>query len=245
MAKRVFQIDNSDEYRKAGPTDLIEMLPVPGGNAIFLPKWIVEVMVYGIVHNEMIHISGPSGSCKSSLLESLYRVPRNFEMVCRGLGYTPLPFKLYPIEMVTFEAPGELYERRALEDGSTYDEMSLLVSALEDASRHADQFYTTIWLREIGRVHSSSVQGGLLNLMTKGDIVLPGNKRIDGSRITWVADSNYQAESDATHTLVTFDDALKRRFTIQLTLDYLSASEETIVLHHLCDESQPLQAVNA
>jgi len=233
MAKRVYPIDDPDAYRKAGPTDLLELLPVPGGNPIFLPKWIVEILVYGIVHNEIIHISGPSGSCKSSLLESLYRVPRNFELVCRGLGYKPLPFKLYPIEMVTFEAPGELYQRRALKDGSTFDEKSILVTALEAASATSDNCYSTIWLREIGRVHSSSVQGGLLNLMSKGDIVLPGDRRIDGSRISWVADSNYQAESDATHTLVTLDDALKRRFTIQLTMDYLSAAEETIVLQHL------------
>jgi hypothetical protein len=233
MSKRVYQIDDATAYRKAGPTDLLEMLPVPGGNPIFLPKWIVEILVCGIVHNELIHISGPSGSCKSSLLESLYRVPRNFEMVCRGLGCKPLPFKLYPIEMVTFEAPGELYQRRALRDGSTFDEKSLLVAALEDASASAGKCYPAIWLREIGRVHSSSVQGGLLNLMTKGDIVLPQDRRIDGSRISWVADSNYQAESDATHTLVMLDDALKRRFTIQLTLDYLSAPEETLVLQHL------------
>ena len=40
MAQRVYRIDDPDAYRKAGPTDLLEMLPVPGGNPIFLPKWI-------------------------------------------------------------------------------------------------------------------------------------------------------------------------------------------------------------
>ena len=86
-------------------------------------------------------------------------------------------------------------------------------------------------------MHSSSVQGGLLNLIVKGDIVLPDGSRIDGRGISWVADSNYQAEQDATHTLVTLDDALKRRFSINLTLDYLSAEQEMQVLHHILEEA--------
>ncbi len=238
MIKRIYRVEKPDEYRIAGPSDLIELLPVPGGNALFLMKWIIEVLVYGIVNHEMIHISGPSGGCKSSLIEALYRIPKNFEAICKGLGFKVLPLKLYPIEMATFEAPGELFQRRALKNGSTLDEESVLVNALRDAARRVEKCYPLIWLREIGRVHSSSVQGGLLNLMTKGDIVLPDGSRIDGRGVAWTADSNYQAVSDSTHTLVTLDDALNRRFTIQLTLDYLSAPEETMVLQHLIKEGQ-------
>ena len=237
MATAVYHVTAAAEYRKAGPTDLIELLPVPGGNPLFLVKWIVEILVYGIVHQELIHLSGPTGSAKSSLIEALYRVPENFQGCCAGLGFSYRPLKLYPIEMATFEAPGELYQRRALKDGSTYDEKSRLVAALEQAAREGRDCYHLVWLREIGRVHSSSVQGGLLNLMTKGEIVLPDGSRIDGRPISWVADSNYQAEQDSTHTLVTLDDALKRRFTINLTLGYLSAEQEVQVLHHIIRET--------
>jgi hypothetical protein len=149
------------------------------------------------------------------------------------MGFDQRPLKVYPIEMATYEAPGELYNRRALKNGTTYDEMSRLVQALEDASKTNGASYPLVWLREMGRVHSSTVQGGLLNLMTKGDIVLPDGRRIDGVRTAWVADSNYQAEQDASHTLVPLDDALKRRFSINLTLDYLSAEQEAQILEHL------------
>jgi hypothetical protein len=115
--------------------------------------------------------------------------------------------------------------------------MSKLVQALDDAAEARGKSYPLIWLREMGRVHSSSVQGGLLNLMTKSDIILPDGRRLDGQGIAWIADSNYQAEGDSTHTLVTFDDALKRRFSINLTLDYLSAEQEVQVLRHLMGES--------
>jgi hypothetical protein len=111
--------------------------------------------------------------------------------------------------------------------------MSKLVQALEDAANRKEDCYPLIWLREMGRVHSSSVQGGLLNLMTRNDILLPDGRRIDGSGIAWIADSNYQAEQDSNHTLVNLDDALKRRFSMNLTLDYLSGEQEAQVLESL------------
>jgi len=236
MANGVFRVNVRNEYRRAGPTDLIRLLPAPGGNPLFLAKWIVETLVSGVIHQEIIHLSGPTGTAKSSLLEALTMEPRNFKGICKGLGLPYKPLKLYPIEMATYEAPGEMYQRRALKDGTTFDEKSSLVQALEDAGKSSDKRYPLIWLREIGRVHSASVQGGLLNLMTKSGIILPDGSRIDGSRIAWVADSNYQVEQDSTNTLVTLDDALKRRFCINLTLDYLTAEQETEVVRQILAE---------
>lgn len=237
MAQGIYRVDRPDEYRKAGPTDLIELLPVPASHPLFLRKCDIETLVFGITHHEFVHLSGPTGSAKSSLLEALYRVEANFRGVCEGLGFPTKPLHLYPVEMAIYEAPGELYQRRSLRDGSTFDEKSTLVTALEEAAATGGNCYPLIWLREIGRVHSSSVQGGLLNLMTKGDILLPDRSRLDGGGIAWVADSNYQAEQDSTHTLVTLDDALKRRFTIHLTLDYLSAEQEVQVVQHILSEA--------
>jgi hypothetical protein len=244
MTTFIYRIHKTAEYRRAGPDDLIQLLPVPGQHPLFLPKWFLEVLAFAISHQEITHISGPTGSAKSSVLEALYRVPENFQLVCKGAGFKPLPIKLYPIEMATFEAPGELYQRRSLQDGTTFDEPSKLVQALEDAAQADGRFYPLVWLREMGRVHSSSVQGGLLNLMSRYDILLPDNRRLDGSKIAWVADSNYQAEGDSTHTLVTLDDALKRRFTINLTLDYLDLYQEIQVLHHISTEGHHATATS-
>ena len=238
MAVIVYHLDNPDEFRRAGPFDLIQLIPIPGQTPLFLFKWVLEILVSAIAAYEITHVSGPTGSAKSSVMDVLHRVPKNFQIVCEALGFKPLPIKLYPIEMATFEAPGELYQRRSLKGGTTFDEPSILVQALVDAVQANGCFYPLIWLREMGRVHSSSVQGGLLNLMSKSDILLPDGRRLDGSKIAWVADSNYQAEGDSTHTLVTLDDALKRRFTINLTMDYLDLPQEIQVLHHLLEEIQ-------
>jgi len=233
MKPKLYRVDNYLEYHKAGPSDLIRLLPAPGNNAICLPKAQIETLVYAIATGQFTHISGATGTAKSSLIEALYQVPENFRVVCDSLGLPVLPLKAYPNEMAVYEAPGELYQRRSLKDGSTFDEMSGLVKSLMDASNSSDKYYHLIWLREIGRVHSASVQGGLLDLMTSGDITLPDGNRINAGKIAWVADSNYQAASDSVHTLVTLDDALKRRFTVNLTLDYLSAEQEFQVLREL------------
>lgn len=238
MANRVFRVQKFDEYRKAGPTDLIELLPIKGGNRLYLLKSTLETLVYGIVHHEMIHLSGPTGTAKSSLIEALHLEPDNFKHICYSLQFPELPLKVYPIEMAVFESPGELYLRRALKDGTTWDEKSRLVEALEDSALCGDRCYPLIWLRELGRTHSSTVQGALCNLMCRGDIVLPDGKRIDGQQISWIADSNYQAEHDSTHTLVPLDDAIKRRFSVNLTLDYLSAEDEVQVLKHILEEAE-------
>jgi len=236
MLSRVFRVDEAREYRKAGPSDLVKLLPVKGMNPLFLPKSLIEILVYGIVKNEIIHLSGPTGSAKTSLIEALHVIPENFLTICSSLGFPELPLHVYPIEMATYDAPGELYQRRAIKNGTTYDEQSGLVQALLKATQSDQKAYHLIWLREIGRVHSANVQGGLFNLVTKGDILLPDGSRIDGRNLSWITDSNYQAETNAVHTLVIFDDGLKRRFPINLTLDYLSAEQEVQVIQHLVAE---------
>ena len=40
--------------------DLIELLPACEGHPLFILKWILEVLVYGITHCEFAHLSGPT-----------------------------------------------------------------------------------------------------------------------------------------------------------------------------------------
>jgi len=233
MTKANIRVRSVQRMAGAADSDLIELLPVRGETPLYLPRWILDVVTYGIVNHELINLSGPTGSAKSSLIEALCTVPKNFSLICRALGFRRLPVKLYPIEMATFETPGELYFRRSLKDGNTFDEKSDVVRALEDASELREQCYPVIWLREMGRVYSSTVLGGLLNLMTKGPVVLPDGKQIDSPHVAWIADSNYQAETYAAHTLAVLDDSLRRRFSINLTLDYLSSQQEFSILQCL------------
>ncbi len=236
MTKRVFRVDQENEYRMAGPFDLVQLLPTSHGNPLFIMKWQLQSLVDDIVAHEFIHLSGPTGSAKSSLIEALSSVQGNFRPICEDLGLAVKPVRLFPVEMAVYETPGELYQRRAIQNGTTYDEDSQLVQSLKKAAEDRDAYYSIIWLREMGRVHAPSVQGGLLNLMTHDDIVLPNGSHLSGHGIAWIADSNYQAAHESTHTLVTLDDALRRRFGSNLTMDYLSSELEAVVLENLWRE---------
>jgi hypothetical protein len=160
-------------------------------------------------------------------------LPENFFPICEALSFHIKPIKLYAAEMACFESPGELFQRRSLKEGTTYDEPSIVIKALRNAQKYKKTHYPVMWMKEIGRAHAPSIQGGLLDLMVNMIIRLPDESTLDPSGIAWVCDSNYQAESDSIHTLVTLDDALKRRFSINLTMDYLSAEQEEQILHHL------------
>ena len=59
MGTAIYRVYRPDEYRKAGPYDLIELYPVPGQNPLFLFKWILEVLAYAISGFELIHLQRP------------------------------------------------------------------------------------------------------------------------------------------------------------------------------------------
>lgn len=230
----LFDVNVPGAFDKAGPTDLIRLEAARGKTPIFIQKWQLEVLMIGLVRAEKIHLSGPTGAAKSSLVECLMQVPKNFESLCRAMNLELKPLVISTIQMATFESPAELYSRRSLEGGCTYDERSAVVRALEEAEARGDRAYNVIWLRELGRTHSATVQGGLNDLVARGSVVLPDGRTVDCRFTGWITDSNYQAaEASPNSTLVTLDDALSRRFTMPLTLDYLNAEQELSVLHHL------------
>jgi hypothetical protein len=232
MGKSVYQLTKRSEYRRAGPGDLIRLEPLPGEHPLCLPKAILEDFVRGIAEHEFIHVSGPTGTAKTAMVQAICLVPLNFETICRELGLPVKPIRLYPIPMVIFESPGELLIRRELVDGSTRTEPSIVIAALLEAEAEKDAHHV-VWFRELGRSFSSSVQSGLLDLTGKSVTYTgPGEIRhIDASGVTFLFDSNYL--SSDTHVLTTFDTALRRRPTLNILLEYLSGEQEETVLEHV------------
>ena len=237
-----FSLSKSNALEQAGSGDLIALRRAPGAAApILVQKGILVHLVDAIIAREAIHVSGPTGSAKTSLIEALAKVPDNFMDVCRYLGAEAKLLRTFPIEMCLFESPAEVYQRRAIRDGETYDEVSVLVAALE-AAADIEGEYPLIWLREIGRVHAASIQGALLNIVTDGEIVLPDGRRISTERFGFIADSNYAAEDDhdTTYVLVVLDAALKRRFIVNIKLDYLGREEELEILREIAKVDRAL-----
>jgi hypothetical protein len=235
MNTKVYDIQNREEFNMAGSYDLIKMVPVEGSHPLFIQKYILEILTWGIANKEFIHLSGPTGSAKSSLVEAISRQPENFRLLCQYLGLAYKPIVLFENDMVLYETPGELYQRRSIKNHETIDLESFLVRSLSIGMTKCSAHYILIYLKEMGRVINATIQNGLLNLMSKSTIVLPNQQKIDGSQISYIADSNYQASEDAEHTLVQFDTALKRRFTLNIHLEYLSEQDEIVVLQQVLE----------
>jgi len=229
----IFDLKDKNQYRTASNYDLIAMVKARGYHQLFIPKHILESLVYGFTDKEFIHLSGETGTAKSSLILTLANEPENMRLLCKYLGLVFKPLFLFEIEMCLFETPGELTQNKVLKDGNTYLEDSILVSALRVAPSKSEFYYPVIYLKEMGRVHTSAVQGGLLNLISTSDITLPDQSRIPGGHASIITDSNYCAMEDATHTLVVQDEALKRRTPLNLMLNTLTASEEQKIMESL------------
>jgi hypothetical protein len=232
-APSIYDIRDTKQLAKAGPSELVALVPDRGRPPIVLPKRIPESIAGAIADAEMIHIHGHTGTAKTGFFEALAYVPENWKALCalRGIKYKPL--RVFPVEMVVFDTISEMYYRRAIRDGQTYDEPSCIVNAILESKKVLDDVYPVIWLREIGRVSTAAIQGGLLNLMTQGFTRISDNAMVSGAGVAWFADSNYHTDATSTHILVTQDDALKRRWTVSIAFDFPSPEQEVEILRYL------------
>ncbi|MBR9977225.1 MAG: hypothetical protein KFH87_03970 [Bacteroidetes bacterium] len=233
MQRFIFRVDKP-EYHDAGARSIIELRGAAGNNNLYIQKSKLEIFVGAIATHEAVSVSGPTGSGKTALIEALTRVPENFLPVCEALSLPPKPVLCYPVEMNQFETGAEVYRVRSLASGNTFYEDSPLFKALEEAQPLKEKNYIVIWHRELGRCQAG-IQGALVNIITRGDIIHPDGRRYASEGISFVADSNYQDMDDGTYTLCVFDDALRRRYSVNLTLEYLPASTEILILRHLLE----------
>ncbi len=263
---KVFRIEDKREREAAGSGDLLRLLPVKrcrqnevdpralsqtgrsersersegipltDPNSVFVAKDILQGLVDGIASYNIIHFSGPTGTAKSSCLEALFLVPKNFLGVLDTIPFPheSKPVKMFPVEMAAFESTADTYSRRSIVEGTTMDEDSVLVKAMTDAALASDRFYPVVWIREMGRCNHGSIQGGLLNLIYKGIVILNDGREIDTSRMAFIFDSNYSAEKDGSYNLVRLDTALNRRAQIQLKMEYPSLEQELAILEFIC-----------
>ncbi|MBN1674971.1 MAG: AAA family ATPase [Kiritimatiellae bacterium] len=234
---QIYRLSNAAEYRKAGAKDLIGLAPAPQSNPVFVRKQTLEALAFGILHRKITHVSGPTGTAKTATLDALQHNPENWRDICRRLGFPERPLRMFAVQFTVFSEPGELFFRRAIRSGTTYDEESPLVAAIRAAQTNNDDCYHVIWVKEIGRAPSTAVQGGLLELLPRtGWVALPDGTRLATGHIAVLADSNYQAQEDYNHNLVQLDDALNGRFGIHITMAYLDEKEEILILKQLAKE---------
>lgn len=228
----VFKIEKVSEFKQARDNDLIRMLPAAkGNNPMYVEKYKLISLVLAIVYNEIVHLSGPTGTGKTSLLHALIDQPLNWRWMCTHLNIAFKRLRVFAHSAVSFESPAELFYRRAIGPDGTFDEPSYLLQDLKKLYRHADRYYNAMWISEMLRM-PSTVQNAFVELINQKSTDAKGKVIGKGKKIAWIFDSNYQAAQDERFffELSQFDEALKARNTVCLTFDYLSQQQEIDIL---------------
>jgi hypothetical protein len=91
------------------------------------------------------------------------------------------------------------------------------------------------------------ISTALLDLMTKSEIEINESTRIPPNTVSFCADSNYQAAGSASsgnYVLSTLDEAVNRRFEIQLEINFLPKDMEIEVLRFLVQQNLPSEEID-
>ncbi len=231
---RIFDIDPTPDadqraLHAAGTNDFVRLLPASDGEQrIVLRRRVLEVLTAAIVLREHVHVSGPTGTAKTALIEAMENPANMIAALSLLPGDVPTrPLRIHAVEMPEIETPGELWRTRELREEGTVLEDSAILKAFDRAD--PERYYEILHLRELGRNISPHVQSGLLNLLTRGPIRVPGRAPIPRF-VSAIADSNYQPGVRAGYELQPMDEAVRRRLAVQLELEQLPADIEEQLL---------------
>lgn len=182
-----------------------------------------------------LHISGGSGTGKTSLLFALTEVPENWQRLCNYNKIPEKPLKVFRLPAFNFDSPNEIWHRRAINEAGTYDEKQPLIEFLEEAMAYPEQAYYAVHIMEIGRM-KPSIQHALVHILHNGEIVNPltGISIGKAAGIAFIADSNYAAADRHHFFLAEKDTALFNRMNeTGIIIDHLNQQEEAMILKNI------------
>ena len=140
MADRFYRVDVQKDYAKAGPTDFVELLPAAEGHGLCVRKCTVEILFDAITGGEMMHVTGPTGSGKTSLIEALCS-PRNFAALCAIPGLIQSGFQ---IAAVVLENADDLSTSERVDAiGDCVQESGAMIQAIEEGLEEVIQLLET------------------------------------------------------------------------------------------------------
>ncbi len=231
---RKFKISRKKDWHSAGPNDLIEILVPPGQHPLFYRKKNLHLLTLAIADRGCLHISGGSGTGKTSLLFALTKMPKNWSLLCKYHDLAPLPLRPFHVAGFNYESPSELWYRRSIDQDGTYDEEQKLVDFLRESIAKTDEAYYLLHLMELGRTRSE-IQHAYVHLIEKNDLIDPLKGESMGVlNLAVVADSNYAAAHQFEFLLAEQDTALFNRINESaIKIDHLSADEESAILKEI------------
>ncbi len=234
---QIYSITKKREFEKAHNDDFIQMIAASATETpVTIQKSKLVVATLAIISGEVLHLSGATGTGKTSFLNALLFEPRNWKYMCQNLNLPHYPIRVFSHSAVGLETPSELFYRRSINEKGTFDEMSDLLKDMKKLQRNNDKYYNVIWISEMLRM-PSNVQSAFVELINQKVFDSKG-KVIGVKKLAWLFDSNYQAAQDENFffELSQFDEAFKARNTVCLTFEYLNIFQEVGILKKLLKE---------
>jgi len=228
-----FDAHDPSALSRAGDHDILKIRQRARDGALFVPKASVVSLLYAVANHDHVHLSGPTGSGKSALIDAVLADEQNYQSFTRALGLPRGPVRYRRVEMPTFESTAELFSftrlAGAAEGGGTVQMPSAIADCLLEFEDLPDDHAPVLHLSEMGRVHSEAIQGALVSLLNDGPVYLADGRKIDGRRYCVLADSNY-ADGDRHYALTPLCAALNRRFKAQISSSWLPPELELAAL---------------
>ena len=220
-------VNSKSKWKRAADDDLIAL--TTGSGPFYVKKEILESMVHGVRDREVIHLSGGTGTGKSTLGNIL---PRNWRSLCVNMGIDYQALKVFTIPLVHYQGPDELFTRRAIAENRTLDEDQPPLKAAKEAMSLNKDHDIIMWFQELGRTHTS-VQHALVTSFLNDQVYDHHGQNLGNLNACILMDSNYQDREGGNYLLHDLDGALQSRFTLQLTLGYLEMQREKEILRKM------------
>jgi hypothetical protein len=222
------------DFDLASSGSLLRMQPLPNSHAYFADYDIAVLVVDALATLAPVHLSGPSGTGKTHMLNSLlFGPPANFYCISNGLGLPQWPrIRAHRILVSMYETPGEVWYKTGVVRFTTLQQPQKILEVLEEASADPEALHI-VWLVESGRGISSAVQGGWLEIVGQRTIREPNGKVFELGNVAFVTDSNHSANVSGEFSIWDLDQAYGRRWTRRINLAALSPDQEAAVLREL------------
>jgi hypothetical protein len=237
---RIFDIK---DFTQASSGSVVRLLPYSNYSHPFYVDYdLATIAIDALCTRSPLHLSGPSGTGKSHLLNSLLYGPRdNINKISECLDLPRwVRIKCHRIYVSMFETPGEIWYRVEVNNFSTEERPQKMLEIFEEASADSKTLHV-VWLVESGRGITESVQGAFLEIIGQDTIREPRGQTFETTNIAFVTDSNHAANESGEFAIWDLDQAYGRRWSCRVTLEGLTSEQEAMVLRELAPQATDQQ----
>ena len=99
-----FDAHDPSALSRAGDHDILKIRQRARDGALFVPKASVVSLLYAVANHDHVHLSGPTGSGKSALIDAVLADEQNYQSFTRALGLPRGPVRYRRGQLPTIQS---------------------------------------------------------------------------------------------------------------------------------------------